>query len=205
MHNWLHPWPERAGVKGMKPRELFSPLANCSTQESRPCTSSGQHSWVNPGSGDGGELAPQLVCCILAWIRERWPRLPCPITFSWSIWSMSWEWKSWLQSLSACRTWETRPYTLPEHHSRAGWGHRWADPRAYEWQSWLWSLTTATLDEFSLVVWVQKSSWLTSSATTQAQIRNFKLAHTSIYSVYELLEHLKVLVLQIQRCSISVT
>jgi hypothetical protein len=36
------------------------------------------------------------------------------------------------------------------------------------------------------------------SATTQAQIQGFELAHSSIYLIYKLLEHMKGLVLQTQ-------
>jgi hypothetical protein len=37
---------------------------------------------------------------------------------------------------------------------------------------------------------------LTNLATTQAQIQSFELAHPNIYLIYELLEHMKGLVLQ---------
>jgi hypothetical protein len=46
---------------------------------------------------------------------------------------------------------------------------------------------------------------LANPAITQAQIQSFELAHPNIYSIYELLEHMKVLVLQIQNCRISMT
>ena len=38
--------------------ELTLPLTSCSTQESRPCTSPGEHSRAGSGDGDTGELAP---------------------------------------------------------------------------------------------------------------------------------------------------
>jgi hypothetical protein len=43
----------------------------------------------------------------------------------------------------------------------------------------------------------------TNSATTQAQIQGFELTHPNICMTYELLEHMKWLVLQIQSCRIS--
>lgn len=46
---------------------------------------------------------------------------------------------------------------------------------------------------------------LTSSATTQVQIHGLELAYPNIYLVYELLEHVKGLVLQNQSCRISMT
>ena len=46
---------------------------------------------------------------------------------------------------------------------------------------------------------------MTSSATTQAQIQGFELAHPNIYLIYELLEHVKGLTLQNQNCRISMT
>jgi hypothetical protein len=46
---------------------------------------------------------------------------------------------------------------------------------------------------------------MTESATTQAQIQGFGLAHPSIYPIYDQLEHVKGWVLQIQSCRISMT
>ena len=50
------------------------------------------------------------------------------------------------------------------------------------------------------VVQVQKSGQADSSATTQAQIQGFELAHPKIYIIHELLEHMKGPVLMIQSC-----
>lgn len=49
------------------------------------------------------------------------------------------------------------------------------------------------------------ASRLTSSATIQVHIRGFELAHPNIYPIYELLEHVKGPVLQIQSFRISMT
>ena len=46
---------------------------------------------------------------------------------------------------------------------------------------------------------------MTSSATTQAQIQGFELAHPNIYPICELLEHMKGLDLQNPSFSISMT
>ena len=46
---------------------------------------------------------------------------------------------------------------------------------------------------------------LTSSDTSQAQIQGFELAHPNIYPINELLECMKVLVLQIQKYRIFMT
>jgi hypothetical protein len=46
---------------------------------------------------------------------------------------------------------------------------------------------------------------LNNSAITQAQIQGFELAHLNIYPIYELLEHMKGLVLQIQSFMVSRT
>ena len=46
---------------------------------------------------------------------------------------------------------------------------------------------------------------LANSASSQAQIYSFELAHPNIYSIYNLLESMKGQVLQIQSCRISVT
>lgn len=42
-------------------------------------------------------------------------------------------------------------------------------------------------------------------ATTQVQIQDFDLAHPNIYRIYELLECMKGLILQIQSCRFSMT
>ena len=49
------------------------------------------------------------------------------------------------------------------------------------------------------------SCGLTNSITTQGQTQGLELAHPNIYSTYELLELMKVLVLQIQSYRISMT
>jgi len=43
---------------------------------------------------------------------------------------------------------------------------------------------------------------MTNSATIQAQIQDFELTYPNIYPIYELLEHAKEQVLQIQSCRI---
>ena len=47
---------------------------------------------------------------------------------------------------------------------------------------------------------VRRASRLTNSATIQAYIQRFELAHPNIYLMYELLEHMKEPILQIQSC-----
>ena len=51
----------------------------------------------------------------------------------------------------------------------------------------------------------KKVGGLINSATFQAQIQGFELAHPNIYPIYELLECVKGLVLQNQSCRTSVT
>ena len=51
----------------------------------------------------------------------------------------------------------------------------------------------------------RRADGLTNSTTTQTQIQHFELFHPNIYSIYELLEHVKGPVLQIQSCRISMT
>ena len=55
------------------------------------------------------------------------------------------------------------------------------------------------------MVWYRRAVGLTSSNTSQAQIWGFELAHSNIYSIYELLALVKGRVLQIQGCRISMT
>lgn len=66
-------------------RKLFLPFISFSTLESRPCTSSGQHSRADPvgravsepGQGvSTGESAPLLIRHAAAWLRKRC--CPCP-------------------------------------------------------------------------------------------------------------------------------
>jgi hypothetical protein len=47
------------------------------------------------------------------------------------------------------------------------------------WENWPWQCG------------YRRASRLTNSATIQAQIQGFELAHPNIYSIYELLKHLK--------------
>jgi hypothetical protein len=58
--------------------------------------------------------------------------------------------------------------------------------------------------KLALVVWAQES-WQTDNPATQLQIQGFELAHLNIYSIYELLDFVKGLALQIQSCRISMT
>jgi hypothetical protein len=51
----------------------------------------------------------------------------------------------------------------------------------------------------------RRADGLTNSTTTQTQIQHFELFHPNIYSIYELLEHVKGPVLQTQSCRISKT
>ena len=44
---------------------------------------------------------------------------------------------------------------------------------------------------------------MTNSTTSQAQIQGFVLTHPNIYPSYDLLEHMREPVLQIQSCRIS--
>lgn len=55
------------------------------------------------------------------------------------------------------------------------------------------------------MVWLWESDELTNSATTQAQIQGSELAHSNIYIISELLEHVKWPALQIQSFRISMT
>lgn len=47
--------------------------------------------------------------------------------------------------------------------------------------------------------------WSDQSATTWVQIQGFQLAHLEIYTICELLEHMKWLVLHIQSYRVSMT
>ena len=67
----------------------------------------------------------------------------------------------------------------------------------------LGKLARAVLETFPWWCGCRRAGRLISSATTQAQIQVFELAHPSIYPIYELLECVKGFVLQIQRCRIS--
>ena len=53
--------------------------------------------------------------------------------------------------------------------------------------------------------WCRRNGGMTNSITTWGQIKDKELANPIIYSFYELLLHMKVLVLQIQNYSISET
>ena len=55
----------------------------------------------------------------------------------------------------------------------------------------LGELARTVLGDLTLVVPVWERGWLTNSATTQAQIQGFELAHLNIYLIYELLELMK--------------
>ena len=87
----------------------------------------------------------------------------------------------------------------PEHHQG-------------EWVLQLCLFLSLLVGELALAV-LESLSWcrcrraadLTSSFTFQTQIQGFELAYPNIYPVYELLELLKGLDLQIQRCRISMT
>jgi hypothetical protein len=57
----------------------------------------------------------------------------------------------------------------------------------------------------SLHLTCQPAAQLTDSATPQAQSQGFEVAHPNIYPIYELLEHVKKPVLQIQSCRLSMT
>ena len=48
-----------------------------------------------------------------------------------------------------------------------------------------------------------RAGGMTNSATTKAQIQNYKMAYTDIYPIYELLEWMKRPDVQIQSCKIS--
>lgn len=47
----------RAGLEGMRTNELVPHLTSCSTGESRPCISPGQHKGADPAGIDNGEPA----------------------------------------------------------------------------------------------------------------------------------------------------
>lgn len=57
--------------------ELILPLTSCSTQESKPYTSPGQHSTADCVGGGEGELAPLLICHVA--VRERERSSPPPL------------------------------------------------------------------------------------------------------------------------------
>jgi hypothetical protein len=59
--------------------------------------------------------------------------------------------------------------------------------------------------ESSLCCGYGRAGWLTYSATTQYQIQGFELAHPDIYTIYELPQYWKGMVLQTQSCRISMT
>ena len=53
------------------------------------------------------------------------------------------------------------------------------------------------------MVWHRQVGRLTNLATSQAQIQSFELANPKIHPIYEMQEHIKGPVLQIQSCKIS--
>ena len=69
----------------------------------------------------------------------------------------------------------------------------------------LGELARAVLESSPWWCGCRRAGRLTNSATTQAQIQGFELAHPNIYPIYELLECMKGPVLQIQSCRISMT
>ena len=69
----------------------------------------------------------------------------------------------------------------------------------------LGELARAVLESWPWWCGCRRAGRLTNSATTQAQIQGFELAHPNIYPIYELLECVKVPVLQIQNYRISMT
>ena len=69
----------------------------------------------------------------------------------------------------------------------------------------LGGLARAVLESSPWWCGCRRAGRLTNSATIQAQIQGFELAHPNIYPIYELLECMKGLVLQIQNYRISMT
>lgn len=66
-------------------------------------------------------------------------------------------------------------------------------------------LTKAKLESWPWWYGCGRAGKLTNSAITQAQIQGFEVAQPNIYPIYELLEHLKGSVLQIQSWRVSMT
>ena len=100
--------------------------------------------------------------------------------------------------------------TSPKQHHRASL-QAWTKvslplETAWEQESWLWHLPGAALHKVAETVHESSHKWcgcgrsgrLTNSCTTRTQTRDFELSHPNIYPIYELLEHMKGLELQIQ-------
>jgi hypothetical protein len=69
----------------------------------------------------------------------------------------------------------------------------------------LGKLTRAVLESSPWWLGCRGACGLNNSATTQAQILGFELANTKTYLIYELLEHVIGLALQLQSYRISMT
>lgn len=68
----------------------------------------------------------------------------------------------------------------------------------------LGELAKAVLKNTSYWHGYRKAGSLTNPTTTQAQIQNVELVHPNIYSIFEVLKHVKRLVLQTHNCRIFV-
>ena len=67
------------------------------------------------------------------------------------------------------------------------------------------ALRPSSTVELTLIVWMQ-GSWQTNQLSyNPGPIQNYELTYPSIHPIYELLEHEKWLILQIQSCRISMT
>lgn len=84
----------RADPGDVRAGELSLPLSGCSTQDSRPYTSPGQHIRADPDGGpqvsqpEGvniGELTPQLTCLAPVWATERCLPPPLPPCYLWQV------------------------------------------------------------------------------------------------------------------------
>lgn len=125
----------RADPGGTRAGELLLPVTGCSTREGRPCISPGEHTRADHVVGGTGQPIP----CTREWESGTCP-LPCmpcggmgggnmphtpdPLSTSAggraSLGGM--RTKELVPSLTNCSNWESGPYTLPGHNSRAGPG-----------------------------------------------------------------------------------
>lgn len=84
-------------------------------------------------------------------------------------------------------------------------GHKWESCCSPSSAAALGEVTGAGLKSSFWWCGYCRASKLTNSATTQVQIQGFELTHPNSCSIYELLECVKGLALQIQSCQISIT
>lgn len=92
VHPLLLPLPASGSwescLQGHEWERAVLPLISCSTWESQPCTSPGQHNRADPGGRGAGEpfqrvigkLAPPLICCEVAWMGVVMSMMSFPLS-----------------------------------------------------------------------------------------------------------------------------